>query len=791
MDSSDKDLTEGHESLSLNHFLKKVTYHWPLFVMSVFVCVAAGFVYFRYTVPVYEVKAAIIIKDERKDASYNILKELDLVNKTVAQETEMELLKSNSLVGQAVFELELYIRYIEEGRVKKSDVYDETPVHFQTLADAPVFYGKELEIMIQKNDKFTVLFPDGSSVQTALNEPHTFRQAKWRLVKNTNASKPFTGDNIKVHVSDPALVTTNYQERLKVGFTNKSKAVVELSINEINPKRGIDFLNKLIEVYNIGSINDKNQVAKNTMAFLDERLSYLTSELSLVEKEVEQYKSSKKITDISSESQLYLEAAKEKDTQLNQVKFKLQVLNEISRYVSTSNVNEPMPAIFGIDDAILQAQLSSFNVLLVERERMLATAGPKSPLLEIKEQQIHSARKSIEENLVSLRRVLETSERELESQSLKIESNIRQIPTIEREFISIKRQQSIKEQLYLFLLQKREEAALTYASAVADSKVVDTANTTNIPVSPKRGLVLQLSLALGLILPFSYIYLKDLLNNKVISVEDLHTVSQIPLLGGVTFKQSESNIMITPESKSTIAEQFRAIRTNLHFIHGKESEFGRVSLVTSSISGEGKTFFAVNLALSLSIANRRVILLEMDLRKPKLSKYLGLDNDHGLSQYLIGLTSLESVIRKSGVHENLDVISSGPVPPNPSEMLMGTAMDQLIGKLKQEYDDIIIDTAPIGLVADAQIIARFANATIFIIRHGYSHKSQIHSLEMLYREQKLPGLSIVLNGVNMEGRFGYGYGAGYGYGKDYGYFDDNGAENQKLFRRLWNLLRRL
>ena len=790
MDSSEKDIVEGHEGLSLNNLIKKFTYHWPLFVMSFIVCLAAGYIYFRYSVPVYEVKAAIIIKDERKGAGYNVLKELDLVDKTVVQETEMELLKSKSLVGQAVHELELYVRYIEEGRVKKSDIYDETPIHFKILTEPTSFYGKEIEVQILNDGKYSVIFPDGNSVQTKLNETQTFKQAKWKLEKNGQASKDIAGDYIKIKISDPAAVTSNFQERLKVGFTNKSKAVVGLSIEEINAKRGIDFLNKLIEVYNVGSINDKNQVAKNTMAFLDERLSYLTSELSLIEKEVEQYKSSKRITDISSESQLYLEAAKDKDNQLNSVKFKIQVLEEISRYINTSSVTEPMPAIFGIDDAILQAQLSSFNMLLAERERMLATAGPKSPLLEIKEQQIHSARKAIEENLISLRNVLEASERELESQSHKIESSIRQIPTIEREFISIKRQQTIKEQLYLFLLQKREEAGLTYASAVADSKMVDTAHTTNIPVSPRKSLVIQLSLALGLILPFSYIYLKDLLNNKVISLEDLRKLSQIPLLGGITYKQSDSNIMITPQSKSTIAEQFRAIRTNLHYIHGKENEFGRVSLVTSSISGEGKTFFAVNMAISLSIANRKVILLEMDLRKPKLSKYLGLENNHGLSQYLVGLTSLEAVIRKSGVHENLDVISSGPVPPNPSEMLMGTAMDQLIGKLKQEYDDIIIDTAPIGLVADAQIISRFANATIFIIRHGYSHKSQVNSIEVLYRENKLPGMSIVLNGVNMGGRFGYGYGSGYGYGKDYGYFEDNG-EDHGIVKRMWNLLKRV
>ncbi|RQW77328.1 MAG: capsular biosynthesis protein, partial [Methylococcus sp.] len=549
------------------------------------------------------------------------------------------------------------------------------------------------EIYFKDSANYEVKFPSGDTFSMPPGQIREYRSVKWKIEKNRHANGKFSGDRIKVRISDPKVVTEEYQRKLVVGFTNKSKAVIGLSIEEVNPVRGVDFLNKLIEVYNSASINDKNQVAKNTMAFLDERLSYLTSELNLIEKEVEEYKSSRRITDLSAESQLYLETAREKDTQLSQVEFKLEVLSQIRNYVENSSITEPMPGTFGIDDAVLQVQLTSFNVLLAERERMMATAGPQSPLLLIKEQQIQSSRKAIEENLASLQKVFEASRKELEMQTSRIESSIRLIPSIEREFISIKRQQTIKEELYLFLLQKREEAGLTYAAAIADSRLVDAPHSTLSPIRPQRATIIQFAIAIGLLLPFFYIYFKDLFNNKIISLDDIRKLSRIPFLGEIALKADGGGILISEKSKGIVAEQFRAIRTNLNYLHGNDSSKGRVTMVTSTISGEGKTFFAVNLAVSLAIGGKKVVLLELDLRKPKVSRYLGIDNDIGVSQYLIGAAELNGVVKASGVHDNFKVITSGPVPPNPAEMLLNENLSVLVNELKKEFDDIIIDTA--------------------------------------------------------------------------------------------------
>jgi len=779
--------TGVQDSLNLRSVIHKIAYHWPLFLAGIVISLVIGYIYFRYTVRVYEVKAAIIIKDEKKDARYTILKELELADNNVVQEKEMELLKSKSLVGQTVHELGLYTRYILEGRVRQRDIYNDSPVFFKIISNPEVFYNREMSIINLGKERYTVKLTDNVQVQTGVGAIQKFKDGKWMLVKNPAFKTRLERNEIKISIDNPEVVTDRFQRNLNVGFTSKSKAVVGLGIKDVNPERGVDFLNKLIEVYNAASVNDKNLVARNTMAFLDERLNYLKQELSIVESELEQYKSSRGITDISSESQLFLESAKEKDTQLSQVNFKLQMLDDITRYVQNSSTTEPMPAIFGIDDAILQAQLTSFNVLLIERERMLATAGPKSPLLLIKEQQIQSARNAIIENLETLRKSYLASKNEISAQSSRIESSIRQIPRIEREFIGIKRQQTIKEQLYLFLLQKREEAGLTYASAVADSRMVDAANASNEPVSPRRGLVFQICLACGLGLPFLYIYFKDLLNTRIISRDDLKKIAHIPFLGEIGYTKSNTPIVIDSKSKSHVSEQFRVIRTNLQYVHGKETGKGRVTLITSSISGEGKSFFAANLAVALAITGRKVVLMEMDLRKPKLSQYIKINQETGITQYLVGLNSMNDIIKPSGIHPSLDFISSGPIPPNPSELLMSDSLDQLIEDIKNKYDDIIIDTAPIGLVADAQVLSRVANASIFVIRHGYSFKSEVNNIEQIHHESKLPRIGIVFNGVNTGGRYGYGYIIGKE--EKYGYYQ-NSMDKSGAFNKIKELIRR-
>jgi len=791
MELDDKELlSDQGNAFDLRGWFAKIAWHWPLFLFSLLACSFAGYIYLRYTVPVFEIKTALVIKDEQRDASTNLLRELSLNNPAPALETEMELIKSKSLVGEVVYGLELYIQYIQEGRVRKSDIYDESPFRFKIIKGEHSLFGKELEVRRLKNGKLRVKFDGDRQTETAYESVGTFKDSRWKLIPNEKYTGPSDWTETVIKVTDPNIVIADYQSRLQVGFTNRNKAVIGLTIHEENPRKGVDFLNKLIEVYNLASVADKNRVAKNSMAFLDERLDYISKELSMIEKELEDFKSSRKLTDISSESSMYLSRAIDKDAQIAQSRFKLQLLDDISRFVAESSINEPMPATFGIDDAVLQAQLSSFNVMLAERERMLATSGPQSPLLVIKEQQITTARNTINENLLSLRKVMEASLRELQNQSADIEGSIRLMPVIEREFISIKRQQSIKEQLYLFLLQKREEAGITYASAVSDSRIVDPAYYSPVPVTPRKGLVIQIVLAMAVLLPFVFIYLKELLNNKIVSPADLRKLSDVPYLGEIAFNETNRKIVIGEKSRSVIAEHFRSVRTNLGYIAAVKREGDcKVIMITSSVSGEGKTFCAINLALSVALTGKRTLILDLDLRKPRLARYLGIDNDTGVSSYLSGAVASDQIIRTTDLHEGLSVVTSGPVPPNPSELLVNERAEHLIQTFRTRFDFIIIDTPPVGVVADANIVSRFADASIFVVRHGYTMKSQVENINKLYRENKLPGMCIVLNGVSMKGRYGYGY--GYGYHKDDGYYHDDHQKKPGLLKTVSETLKRI
>jgi tyrosine-protein kinase Etk/Wzc len=559
---------------------------------------------------------------------------------------------------------------------------------------------------------------------------------------------------------------------------------LNLSFQTTNPALGKDVLRTLIQVYNEASLSDKNLTTQSTIRFIDERLGLISGELTTVERDVENFKTSNGLTDITGEAALYLENVKANDIQLNEVNIQLSAINDIERFVNSNSSKEKIPATFGIQDPVLLGQITQLSELQLQRDQLLMTTQLSNPIVQTVVKQIESTRSAINANIQNITTTLLGAKRQLERNNNNYQGSIKKIPTQERQFISIKRQQSIKESLYLYLLQKREEAALSYASTVADSRVVDEAYSSDAPIKPKRSITYLIALILGVFLPILYLYFKELLNNKVSTLSDITKGSSIPVLGEVMLDEGKEPIVVTDSNRKAIAEQFRAIRTNLQYAHGKiDDHFGRVTLFTSSISGEGKSFVASNVAMSLAISGRKTVLLELDLRKPKISKYLKLINNIGLSNYLIGKASYSDIVQPSFIHDNLFVIGSGPIPPNPSELLIQPAVEDLINQLKDNFDEIIIDSPPIGLVTDAQILARVADASIFIVRHKYTLKVMMEQLHKIYRSKKFPKLNVIFNGVQLSKGYGYGYGYGY-------YSDESNQERFSLKKIAKNILNR-
>lgn len=780
---------QSDESVNIRELLNKYAFHWPVFFVGLLICMLGAFFYLRYAEPVYVVNSILLIKDDKKGGmpkGADLLNELDFFGSSKVVDNEIEILKSKTLMSKVIDRLNLTVDYRVEGRVINSDVYATKPIDIGVVQMDSTWYGKSLILSFPSRNQYLLEDPEtGVKVKGLFNTLQRNKFGIYKITPNEHFSN-WKEKQLTITIYDPQVVLNNSLTALNVGLASKQSTVLNLGFETIVPQRGKDILNTLIQVYNEAALADKNRTTQSTIQFIDERLKLISGELTDVERDVESFKSSRGLTDLTSDAQLYLENVKVNDAKINEVELQLSVIKDVQRYVNSDSPQEKLPSTLGINDPVLLGQITQLGELQLKRDQLLATTQSGNPLLEPIVKQIETTRAGILANVQNITKSLTNTKKELQGNSNQYQGSIKQLPGQERQFISIKRQQTIKESLYLYLLQKKEEAALSYASAVADSRIVDPAFAANNPIKPKKQLVYLMALALGLFLPVVYIYGRELFNNKVEGSSDLAKLTATPILGEILYNESSEAIVVNANSRKAIAEQFRAIRTNMQFLHGKKTAGkGTVTLLTSSMSGEGKSFVSTNIAAALAISGKKTVLLELDLRKPKVSKYMDLTNKVGLSNYLIGKAHINDIIQPSNINENFFVIGSGPIPPNPSELLIGDEIEELFSYLRSNFDEIVVDTPPIGLVTDAQLLARLVDASIYIVRHKVTFKQQILKLNEIYKSDKFPKINIILNGVQVGGSYGYGYGYGYGY-----YSDDVQHDKVTIKTILKNLLKR-
>lgn len=766
---SDSFSSQGKDEYTKN--LKDYLYHWPLFVLGIIVCLFGAFVYLRYAPKVYSINTVLLIKDQKSSgpaAGGDLLNELDLFGNSKVVDNEIEILKSKTLMRKVVERLNLSVNFAAEGRIKTTDIYSNKPVDIQPIQVDQKWYGHKWSLSFPNSDNYVLEEENsGQKISGRLNKIE--RNALGVLKVQKLVQDPKLNEfKIQISFVDPKAVADQYLAQLSVTLTSKQSTVLTLGLESTEAERGEDILNTLVQVYNEAALADKNRTTQSTLAFIDERLKLITGELTGVEKDVESFKSSRGLTDLSNDANLFLEGVKINDAKLNEINLQLSVIRDIEAYVRSKSAQGKLPNTFGINDPVLIGQITELAELQLKRDQLLATTTMDNPLVAPLLKQIETTRAGIISSVANIAQTLEVSRLNLEGNNSKFQSAIKKIPGQERQLISIKRQQAIKESLYLYLLQKKEEAALSYASAVADSRTVDPAFSSNQPVKPKRQLIYLISIMAGIMLPLAFLYVRDILNDKVESSSDLSNLTSAPIIGGINYNEGSESIVVQENSRKAIAEQFRSIRTNMQYLHGKNTAgSGNVTLFTSGMSGEGKSFVAINLGTALAMSGRKTVLLELDLRKPKISKYLEVDHNFGLSNFLIGKANIDEIVRPLDVHQNLFIISSGPIPPNPSELLVGLEMDTLIDYLRSNFDEILIDSPPIGLVTDAQILSRFTDVTIYLVRENVTFKEQVKNLQLLYEGKKFPKLNVILNGVRGGGkRYGSSYGYGY-YSDDY------------------------
>jgi tyrosine-protein kinase Etk/Wzc len=769
----------------VQEYLRRYLRYWYLFPIFLGLTVVGAYFYLQITQPVYTTAATLLIKDEKKGTGMaggaEILEELAQFSGSKLVENEIEVLSSLTLLAQVVENLGLGVSYDARDGLHTVDLYKGTGVVVQPKLVTEYAYENPLYIHLEDDGRFRL---NDESILREFGK--TFRN-DWGefTVQRTDTIPDLGYRDIRVHFHDLPTIAESIQERLTVQQPNVKSTVLELSFEDTSPRRGRDVLNGLLDVYVQSNLDDKNREASNTLKFIQDRLGLLTGELGDVEGEVAAYKSSQGLTDISSEAQIFLENIQANDSKLNEVNTQMKVLESVDSFINENGSNAA-PATYLINDPVLVSLITRLTDLQIQQERYARVTTASNPLLETVNTQIASTRQAIRENIQNLRRGLTATKQNLESINTRFSAGLRTIPQKEREYVGIKRQQTIKENLYLYLLQKREETALAYASTVTDSRLVDAPKTSIRPVKPKKAIIMLGAGMAGLVIPLLLINLLFLLNNTVQGRDEVENATGTAILGEVGLMRADTgkgeDTIIRMTSRTAVAEQFRALRTNLQYLGDGTC---RVLLFTSSIGGEGKSFVTINLGASLAYFDKKVIVVGLDLRKPALHTRLGIDNDRGATNYFIGQAGLSSLIQTTAVHPNLDVLVSGPLPPNPSELLGNGRLPQLISELKKRYDYVLLDAPPFGLVTDAALIADYADATLYVVRHNYTLRDHLRRIADLQRSRRFGNLSIIFNGVNYGAGYGYGYGYG-GYG--YGYYAD---EKESKIRTVGERMKRL
>jgi len=742
--------------------VKKYLFHWPLFVIALIFTISLAFVYMKRFKPVYEIKATMIIKDNSKtpEAKSNVLDEIGITNSSELIENEMKVLKSRQLISRIVDDLQLWVTYYrKDGLFSKgdglfsSDLYKDTPVKFVLLSKNGNLDHQGLKIKILDDKKFLLYMPNGKYKELLYANSYVNKWGKWRLVPQKNIADS-EDKQLVIAIADPATRTLELQQGVEASLSSKLGTSIDLTYSDVNEARGKDVLNAVIANYYSSSTTEKNRELKNTLEFLDQRLAALTGELSTAERGIEGFKSSKGLTDISSQTKISLENLQANDSKLNEANLQLSVINGIDQYVNSSQNTNKVPSTIGISDPALLSSIERLSNLQLEHDKLAANMPETNPEFDPINRQIRTTKAAIKESVRNVRDNLQNTRNKLQAYNNRFEASIRDIPTEERQFVNIKRQQSSKENTYTYLLQKREEVAVKYASNLSSNRIVDDAYA-ETPKNPKP-LVYFMSLFFGLGLPIGLIYGRGALSDKVVDAHDISNITDIPIVGELPYEKAISPLAIKNNSLNATSEQLRALRIKLYYLHDKK-ETGRVTLITSSVSKEGKSFVSVNISSALALAFKKTIILELDMRKPKVAQYFGMSDDHkGISEYLNGKATLDQIIRKSSVNENLHVISCGQLVDNPSELLEKKEMVALIDKLKTEYDDIVIDSPPAHLVPDAILLSRLCGVTLYIVRQGYTEKKELKFLKQLNDQEQMNNIGIVFNSIERV-KYGYGY----------------------------------
>ena len=794
------------KEIDIQELLFKYLIHWPWFVGAVIVCLIAAYVYLYVATPVYNISATVLIKDDKKGGNSNNVAGLDelglsgLITSSQSIDNEIEVLRSKTLVKEVVNYLNLYVTYQDDDQIPSKELYKTSPVQVSMIPqeaeklkeniiiEMVVQPQGSLDVNVKMEDKeIQKHFEKLPAILPTDQGTLSFFQATDSISskKNEEVSSPVQDvRHITATISQPMNVARGYCENLSIEPTSKTTSVVTVSLKNSSLQRGQDFINQLLEMYNRNTNNDKNEIAQKTAEFIDERIGIISKELGSTEADLETFKRDAGITDLSSDAQIALTGNAEYEKKQVENRTQISLVEDLKKYLG-HNEYEILPSNVGLKDITLAAQIDRYNEMLIERKRLLRTSTENNPAIINLDTSIRATKANVQATLQGTLQGLFITKADLDREAKRYMRRISDAPGQERQYVSIARQQEIKAGLYLMLLQKREENAIMLAATANNAKIIDDAIADVIPVSPKRSIIYLAALCLGIAIPVVVIFLIDLTKFKIEGRADVEKLTSVPVVGDIPLTDEKNtkdgSIAVFENQNNLMSETFRNIRTNIQFMLQNDK---KVILVTSTVSGEGKSFTSANLAISLSLLGKKVVIVGLDIRKPGLNKVFNLSSkEKGITQYFANPEmDLMSLVQSSDVNKNLYILPGGTVPPNPTELLARDGLDKAIEILKKNFDYVILDTAPIGMVTDTLLIGRVADLSAYVCRADYTHKAEYTLINELFHEQKLPNLCTIINGVDLKKRkygyyYGYGkYGKHYGYGKRYGYGYGYGQE---------------
>ena len=757
-------------------FIKYFSF-WKWFLISLIVCITIALIYLKYTLPTYNVQTSVLFQDSRRGSGSTAAGAFDgmgLITQTSNVDNEMKMLGSALIAEKVVHELENYTSYTQLGSFlnlipyKEKVLYgNQSPIHITLSQDmlnklqSPI----KLEVLVRPNGTFEF---SGKHLDKSFTVKSSLADSlvvfPFGEIKATKTGFIPTEDMLlEVIIENPLNVGTRLINSVLMEVASMTTSVVTLTMTTQNGQEGKDFLEHLIEVYNREMMNDQLKLADKTSEIIDGHLAQLSDELSTVDSQAEDYKQSQGITDLANQSQLYNVQSSGVEQKLLDVETQLSIVSDLYNFVQNQDPsNQLLPANSGISSQSLNTMIGNFNNLVLQRTKLSRVASSSNQAMIDLSNQIESMYRSVRSSLQNETKNLQISARDLRQQLGADRAKLRAVPRQQRIYSDITRQQGVKESLFLFLLQKKEEKYMNMATAEPNTKLIDNIRVLGI-VSPNKTIGLLVAVFLGLLIPIIIIRIKELMRYQISYKRELIEMSNVPVLGEIPKTLETSKMLIKEEGNDSFTEMVRLLRANLLFIIDNVDK--KVINMVSSISGEGKTFVTINLATSLALLDKKVLIIELDIRKPKFGLYLDIPNEGGMTLFLSGHQSADKLIRPSGIHPNLSMINAGPVAPNPNELLAKPKLDELIKNLREQFDFIIIDTAPVGLVSDSLMLNRIADVNLYIVRADYTPKKNIEDATIMYNEEKLKNMYFILNSVDYNKRsYRYGYGKKYGYG---------------------------